>query len=113
MSFKKGTKVNKVEPRVGRLVFLDGSGVIVLTSDNVIDMADLESLGDTEVGNIMPQVRRSVFPDSSEMIDLGTSNIALKKIRRGSGKLTAEIPNEYAIVDNRQMMRYSQSACKE
>ena len=33
-----------------RFVFPDDSGVIVSTSDNEIDMADLESFGDTKVG---------------------------------------------------------------
>ena len=37
----KGTKVNNIETRVGRLVFPDDSGVIVLTSDNLTDKADL------------------------------------------------------------------------
>ena len=46
----------------------DSGGVIVSTSDNEIDMADLGSLGDTKVGIIVSQGRCSVLPDSFEMI---------------------------------------------
>ena len=42
--------------------------MIESTSDNEIDMADLESLGDTKVGIIMSHGRRSVLPNSFEML---------------------------------------------
>ena len=48
-----GTEVNNIETRVGRFVFPDDSGFIVSTSDNEIDMADWERVGDTKVGIIM------------------------------------------------------------
>ena len=58
-----------------RFVFPDDSDVIVSTSDNEIDMADLESLGDTKVSIIMSQGRRSVLPDSFEMLGFFNCNI--------------------------------------
>ena len=84
----KGTKVNNIETRVVRFVIPDDSGVIVSTSDNDIDMADLESLGDARVGIIMSQGRRSVSPDSFEM--LGFFKCVLQK---------------YFIVDRMHRMR--------
>ena len=59
----KGTRVNNIDPRMGRLVFSNGSGVIVLSADNATDIADLEILGDMTVGNCTIQARRSSFPD--------------------------------------------------
>ena len=51
--------------------------MIVSTSDNEIDMADLEGSGDTKVDIIMSQGRHSVSPDSFEV--LGFFNSALQK----------------------------------
>ena len=53
---------------MGRFVFDDDSGVIMSTSDNEIDMADLERLDDKTFGIIMSQGRRSVLPDSFQML---------------------------------------------
>ena len=58
-------------------VFPDDSSMIVSTSDNEIDMADLEGSGDTKVGIIMSQGRHTVSPDSFEV--LGFFNCALQK----------------------------------
>ena len=73
----KGTKVNNIETRVGRFVFHDDSSVIMSTSDNEIDMADLQRLDDKTFGIIMSQGRRSVLPDSFEM--LGFFSCVLQK----------------------------------
>ena len=61
----KGTRVNNIDPRMGRLVFSDGSGVIVLSAGNATDISDLEILVRyMTVGNCMNQVRRSGLLDS-------------------------------------------------
>ena len=49
----KGTRVNNIDLRMGRLVFSDGSGVIVSSAGKATDIADLEILGDMTVWNCM------------------------------------------------------------
>ena len=72
----KGTRVNNIDPRMGRLVFSDGSCVIALSAGNATDIADLDILRDMTVGNCMIQARRSGLLDRFETFGLPPGRFA-------------------------------------